>query len=393
MWIESSAMRILLDGASRKKGKLMPINVWDVCERLGNFDPYPLMRNFLFMMDPEKAHELGIRMLKMGLGPDAREEDAPSLRTTLFGLDFSNPVMLAAGLDKQAEAMDGLLRLGFGAIELGSVTPRPQPGNPRPRMFRVEEAKGLINRFGFNSVGVDVFVERLKAWREKNPNPSGWVGVNLGKNKDTVDDADDYVAGLAKAAPYADFVVVNVSSPNTPGLRDLQGRERMERLLSRVMAARNEHAPSVPVLVKIAPDLTEDALRDIVAVALSSGVHGIIVSNTTISRPEVVPMHLQKEVGGLSGKPLFEMSNRVLAMTYRLAGGTLPIIGCGGISSGEDAYRKIRAGASMVQIYTSLVYEGPLVARKIKRELALLLSRDGFKSVADAVGVDCVTIS
>lgn len=350
------------------------------------FDPYPLIKPLLFMQDPEAAHERTIKLLSLGLGPRASEPDDPILKTTVCGLEFPNPIGLAAGLDKQASAIDAFMNFGFGHVEVGTVTPLPQSGNPRPRMFRVPEANALINRFGFNSVGADVVAERMKAWRENPRRTRNPVGINLGKNKDSADDAADYIAGLIKLAPYADYVTINISSPNTAGLRDLQRRERLAELLGAVMEARAIHAPRLPIFVKIAPDLTDAQQEDIAAIAVSSGVHGIIVGNTTVTRPAGIPPELAAEAGGLSGKPLFDLSTQVLGNMWKLTDGKIPLIGCGGVSTGADAYRKIRAGASLVQIYTALVYEGPLVVRRIKRELAELLQRDGFASVGDAVG-------
>ena len=366
----------------------MKLNPWNL--RLGQWelDPYPLIRPILFRIDPEVAHERTIRMLQRGWGPQETGADDPILHTSVFGLDFPNPIGVAAGLDKQAEAIDAVMALGFGFGELGGVTPRPQPGNPRPRMFRAPEAKAVINRFGFNSVGADVFAARMRAWRESAGRCRFPIGVNLAKNKDTVDDAADFVIGLEKLAPYVDFVTVNVSSPNTPGLRDLQGRERLNQVMAQVMATRHKVAPALTVFIKIAPDLTPEQQQDIAAVARDNAVQGIIVSNTTIARPDILPPDLAQQAGGLSGKPLFEPSTRVLAAMRKLTEGKIPLIGCGGVSSGADAYAKIRAGASLVQIYTALVYEGPLVVRRIKRDLATLLRRDGFKSVAEAVGTE-----
>ncbi|NTU77590.1 MAG: quinone-dependent dihydroorotate dehydrogenase [Alphaproteobacteria bacterium] len=354
---------------------------------------YPLIRPFLFQIDPEMAHTLTLKMLGFrfkgfGLGPQGSVPDDPILRTSVFGLDFPNPIMLGAGLDKQATVIDAFMNFGFGSMEIGTVTPLPQPGNPKPRMFRIEGAKALINRFGFNSVGIDVFTERLKAWRNDPARTTNPVGVNLGKNKDSADDADDYVTCFNKAAPYADFVVINISSPNTPGLRELQTRERLAQLLAEDMKARNALAPQLPVLVKIAPDLTDEQQKDIAAVILASGVQALIVSNTTLARPSNIPAELAKEAGGLSGPPLFGPSTRLLATMYKLTEGKIPLIGCGGVTNGEEAYAKIRAGASLVQVYTALVYEGPMVINRIKRELAALLRRDGFASVAEAVGAD-----
>ena len=351
-------------------------------------DPYPVVRPILFLLDPEFAHEMTIKMLGHGLGPRFDEPDDPILQTSVFGVDFPNPVGLGAGLDKQAQVIDEFMRFGFGAIELGGVTPLPQPGNPKPRMLRIPEAKALINRMGLNSDGLEVFTERLKAWRENPERTHNPVGVNVGRNKDSTDEAADFIAGLIKVAPYADFVTINISSPNTPGLRELQERDHLTNLLSRFMAARQTHAPQMPVLVKIAPDLDDEQQQAIAEVSLANNVQGLIVGNTTVSRPSNVPRDIAHEPGGLSGGPLFSLSTRLLASMYKLTQGKIPLIGCGGISSGEDAYVKIRAGASLVQIYTALVFEGPLVVRKIKQELAALLRRDGFSSVAAAVGAD-----
>jgi len=362
------------------------INMWKWCDRL--FDPYPLIRPLLFLLDPEVAHELTIKMLKNGMGPQFHGPDDSVLATKLFGLDFPNVIGLGAGLDKQASVIDEFMGFGFGSIEIGTVTPLPQEGNPRPRMFRIASAKALINRFGFNSCGVDVFAQRLKDWRALEKRTHNPVGVNIGKNKDTVDDGDDYIKGFEKIAALSDYVTINISSPNTPGLRELQTKERMAALLKRVTDKRDEMAPNLPVLVKIAPDLTDEQQADIASAVLESKVQGLIAGNTTLARPSTIPRDIAQEAGGLSGPPLFEPSTRILSNMYKLTQGKLPIIGCGGVSTGADAYEKIRAGASMVQVYTALVFEGPLVIQKIKRELATLLRRDGFKSVADAVGAD-----
>ena len=366
---------------------LKNIDPWKWVDKIAN--PYPLIRPFLFMLDPEDAHILTLKILGYGLGPKFFGPDDPILRTNVFGLDFSNPIGLAAGLDKQATRIDAFMGFGFGHIEIGTVTPLPQSGNPRPRMFRASQAKVLINRFGFNSDGADVFAERMKEWRAKTERTHNPVGINIGKNKDTTDDAIDFVACFEKVASYADYITVNVSSPNTPGLRDLQGRERMASLLRQVTDARDHLAPQLPVLVKIAPDLTEEQQADIAAVTLESKIQAIIIGNTTLARPSVIPEDIAKEAGGLSGPCLFNPSTQLLLKMYRLTEKKIPLIGCGGVYSGLDAYLKIRAGASLVQIYTALVFEGPLVVQKIKRDLAGLLRRDGFSSVTQAVGVDC----
>ncbi|WP_376957337.1 quinone-dependent dihydroorotate dehydrogenase [Azospirillum sp. A26] len=353
-------------------------------------DLYPLAGPLLFRFDPETAHGLTIKALKSGLVPPARGRDEPALHTRVWGLDFANPVGLAAGFDKNAEVVDAMLNLGFGFVEPGSVTPRPQPGNPRPRLFRLVEQRAVINRMGFNNEGLEAFAQRLERRRDSAKRAPGIVGANLGKNKDTVDAADDYVIGLRRLAPLADYLVVNVSSPNTPGLRALQGRDPLRALLERVLEARASCGltRNPPLLLKIAPDLTVEDKSDIAAVALESGIDGLIVSNTTIARPDSIPAAMRSEAGGLSGRPLFEASTSVLREIYALTGGKLPIVGVGGVATGEDAYAKIRAGASLVQLYSAMVYAGPAVVHRIRRELAELLRRDGFRSVADAVGVD-----
>nr|WP_295832442.1 quinone-dependent dihydroorotate dehydrogenase [uncultured Azospirillum sp.] len=353
-------------------------------------DLYPLAGPLLFRFDPETAHGLTIRMLKTGLVPPARGKDEPALHTRVWGLDFTNPVGLAAGFDKNAEVVDAMLNQGFGFVEPGSVTPRPQPGNPRPRLFRLVEQRAVINRMGFNNEGLEAFAQRLERRRESAKRAPGIVGANLGKNKDTVDAADDYVIGVRRLAPLADYLVVNVSSPNTPGLRALQGRDPLRALLERVLEARASCGLSrnPPLLLKIAPDLTVEDKSDIAAVALESGIDGLIVSNTTIARPDSIPAAMRSEAGGLSGAPLFEASTSVLREIYALTGGKLPIVGVGGVATGEDAYAKIRAGASLVQLYSAMVYAGPAVVHRIRRELAELLRRDGFRSVAEAVGAD-----
>lgn len=355
------------------------------------------MASFLFdrligpglrLLDPETAHGLTLKALAAGLAPRITEPDDPLLATRVWGRAFSNPVGLSAGFDKDAEVMAPMLGLGFGFVEVGSITPRPQGGNPKPRIFRLPDDAAVINRLGFNSGGLEAAEQRLQAYRagsSKGP-AQGLVGINLGKNRDSTDAAGDYARGAAVLAPLADYLVVNVSSPNTPGLRALQGRGELEDLLSRVTAALPSPAP--PLLLKIAPDLTEEDKQDIAAVCLGAGVAGIIATNTTIERPASLRGAARAEGGGLSGKPLFAASTAVLSDLYRLTEGKLPLIGVGGIASGADAYRKIRAGASLVQLYTALVYQGPTLVTRIKRELARLLRDDGFDSLAAAVGAD-----
>jgi dihydroorotate dehydrogenase len=340
----------------------------------------------LRLLAPETAHRLTIWALATGLAPPNREPEDPLLETTLWGRRFPNPVGIAAGFDKNAEVYRAVLRLGFGFAEIGSVTPRPQAGNPKPRLFRLPEDRAVINRMGFNNDGVEMVARRLASRGAL----AGPLGVNLGKNKDSPDAAADYVRGVEALGRYADYLVINVSSPNTPGLRALQGREPLATLIEAVKRARGQACPESPppLLVKIAPDLQPEDKQDIAAVALASGIDGLIVSNTTLARPASLRSSERSETGGLSGVPLFRPSTELLAEIYRLTGGRLPLVGVGGIASGQDAYAKIRAGASLVQLYSALVYEGPGLVQRIKRELAQCLRRDGFSSLSQAVGAD-----
>lgn len=352
---------------------------------------------FIRTLDAETAHRVGILAARYGLFPRETRPDPESLKVQLWGRTFPNPIGLAAGFDKDAEAIKGLLGLGLGFMEVGSITPKPQPGNDKPRVFRIPELKATINRYGFNSAGADAAAGHLDSfWVQAERHPDikpGVLGVNLGKNKTSEDAADDYAIGLMKLGKYADFVVINVSSPNTPGLRALQGRKQLQELVRFVKTARDnlDWGPSgpPPLLVKVAPDLTDADKADIAAVVMDTGVDGLVVSNTTISRPaDVAESRVGSEAGGLSGPPVMELSTQVLSDLYKLTGGKVPIIGCGGVSSGEDAYRKIRAGASLVELYTAFAYEGPALIPAIKQQLAECLERDGFSSVADAVGAD-----
>lgn len=374
----------------------------------------PLMR----LVDAETAHELGIELLARGVAPLEMRADDERLQVTLWadprltgrrdGLRFPNPVGLAAGFDKDAKAFPALLGAGFGYVEIGSVTPKPQPGNPKPRVFRLPEHAAVINRYGFNSEGHAAAEARLRAYREggnrieygdgddgdgefRDARPP--LGVNLGKNKLTPEALayEDYVEGVRALGPHADYLVVNVSSPNTPGLRLLQGKKFLETLMRRVRDARDAlpggHRP--PVLLKIAPDLSDGDVRDVASAARNAKVDGIIVSNTTVARPDFVKAHVAGgEAGGLSGAPLMDASTEMLRKVYAATGGTIPLVGCGGVSDGKDAYRKIRAGASLVQLYTAFAYQGPGMLPRMKRELIECLDRDGFASVREAVGAD-----
>lgn len=332
-------------------------------------------------LDPETAHQLAIKGL--GLAPlPAPAADDPILHTRLAGLALPNPVGLAAGLDKNGEALRGLSRLGFGFVECGSVTPRPQPGNPKPRLFRLTEDRAVINRMGFNNAGLDAFAARL------DRRPEGVVvGANLGANKDTEDKAADYVAGLTRLQGRAAYFTVNISSPNTPGLRALQGREQLDDLLGRIDAARPmDGALRVPVFLKIAPDLIADEIGMIVEASLAHRIDGLIVSNTTLERPDSLRSPLAQETGGLSGAPIRPFAEKALRAAAEAGQGRLPLIAVGGIDSGAEAYARIRLGASAVQIYSALVYAGPGLVAQIKRDLAARLRADGFSSVSEAIG-------
>ena len=330
----------------------------------------------LQQFDPERAHGLALTALNMGLGPSGGPVTSPRLRTTIAGIAMPNPVGLAAGFDKNATALAPLSRCGFGFIEVGAATPRPQPGNAKPRLFRLTQDQAAINRFGFNNDGMEAIAARLKGHK-------GIVGLNLGANKDSGDRAGDFAQVLAACGDHIDFATVNVSSPNTEKLRDLQGKAALAALLAGVVATNDALKRPVPVFLKIAPDLSLDEVAEVAEVANASGIAGIIATNTTLDRNDLHGPH-KAEAGGLSGQPLFEKSTRVLA---HLAGLTaLPIIGVGGVGSAQQAYDKIRAGACAVQLYTALVYGGIRLAEDIAKGLDALLERDGFANVADAVG-------
>lgn len=328
-------------------------------------------------LDPETAHGLAIRALQI-LPLAAPPPDDPILATTLAGLGLSNPLGLAAGLDKNGEALHGLSRLGFGFLECGSVTPLAQPGNPKPRLFRLSQDRAIINRMGFNNAGLEPFAARL-ARRPLN----AVVGANLGANKDTEDKAADYVAGLLRLKGLADYVTVNVSSPNTPGLRALQGRAALDDLLGRLAEARGKDP--APVFLKIAPDLSPAEIGLIVEASLDHRIDALIVSNTTLDRPDSLRSPHRAEAGGLSGAPLKARASAALRAAAAAGGGRLPLIAAGGIDSGAEAYARIRAGASAVQLYSALIYEGPGLIGRIKRDLAACLRADGFSTVAEAV--------
>jgi len=335
-------------------------------------------------LPPETAHRAALKALSLGLGPKHMCTHK-CLKTEIAGLSLPNPIGLAAGFDKDAEVPDAMLAAGFGFVECGSVTPLPQAGNPKPRLFRLTEDRAVINRMGFNNKGLDNFARHLRA-RQKRP---GIVGANLGANKDAKNRAADYITGLEALWGMADYFTINVSSPNTPGLRDLQGGDALEDLLGRISEARQNltgDAPSLPIFLKVAPDLDFAQIERITEQARTYGMSGIIVSNTTIARSDSLKSSCKGETGGLSGAPLMRISTRILNEFYTASAGKIPLIGVGGIASGGDAYVKIRAGASAVQLYSALVYAGPSLAAEICDDLAARLKADGFTHVSEAVG-------
>ncbi|MEH6951560.1 quinone-dependent dihydroorotate dehydrogenase [Nitrobacter sp. NHB1] len=348
----------------------------------------PLLR----WLDPEDAHRMALQGLRL-LPPIRQRADDPKLAVRAFGLNFPNPIGMAAGFDKSAEVPDALLKLGFGFVEIGSVTPRPQPGNPRPRVFRLERDEGVINRMGFNNDGAHVVLRRLAA----RAHSGGIIGVNVGANKDSGNRVADYVRLIEIFAPVASYFTVNVSSPNTPGLRNLQQAAALDELLAKVIDARErvrQNAGDTPVLLKIAPDLTLAELDDVVHIARSRRIDGMIVGNTTLARPSTLrDQSRAKEQGGLSGRPLFRLSTRMVAETYVRTEGAFPLVGVGGIDSGGAALTKIRAGATLIQLYSSLVYKGLGLVDDIKRDLMSTLLRTGHDSLSDIVGADAATIT
>jgi len=337
---------------------------------------------WLRRLDPERAHRLAVTALRLGLaGPDPVPDPA-ALAVRSMGLALPNPIGLAAGFDKEAACVRGLRRLGFGAIETGTATLRPQPGNERPRVFRLEADRAIINRYGLNSAGLDPYVSRL-ARLARLPRGRAPIGANVGINKDGADPERDYPAMVAAVAPYVDYIVINISSPNTPGLRDLQGEARLRGILAAIAGSVLRRPP---LLVKLAPDLAEAGLEAVIEAAVAYRVDGLIMGNTTIERPPTLRSRHRVETGGLSGPPLLEHSTQLLARAHRMAAGRLALVGCGGVSSGADLLGKLRAGASFVQLYTAFAYEGPALLPRLKRELLAELARHGFRTAAEAIG-------
>jgi dihydroorotate dehydrogenase len=346
---------------------------------------FPLVRPLLFAFDPEHAHELTLKVLEAGIHPRASAPDDERLALSLWGLAFANPLGVAAGFDKDARVADALLGMGLGAAEIGTVTPQPQPGNPRPRIFRLVQDRALINRLGFNNAGHAAALERLIRRPRK-----GIVGVNVGANKDAADRAGDYVTGVRCFYDVASYFTVNISSPNTPGLRDLQAPSALDDLLARVLGARAELVaagkPQRPIVVKLDPDIAEADVESIAAVLTARGVDGIAVGNTTLARTGVGDVGLAKEAGGVSGRPLFHRSTVMLARVHRATGGCIPLIGIGGIDSAAAAIAKVEAGATLLQMYTGLVFEGPGLIGQIKEGLVRYAGERNLARVADAAG-------
>ncbi len=353
--------------------------------------PFKYTKPIFHAMYPETAHKVGLTAMKCGLHPqyDALEDDR--LKTTLWDRQFPNPVGLAAGFDKNAEVMSPMLKMGFGFVEVGTVTPKPQTGNPRPRVFRDLENEAVINRMGFPNKGLKVFKDNIEIFLETKPRPKGIVGVNIGMNKEQTDPAHDYCLLLRALCSYGDYFTINISSPNTPGLRNLQDRENLLPLLTRIKEEREKSCNKnflPPLLVKLAPDLNEKQQEEIAQTIIEAQIDGLILTNTTLERPDFLPEKFRSEMGGLSGQPLTKKSTDIIRNFYALTKGKIPIIGAGGISSGQDAYDKIKAGASLVQLYSALVYHGPEIANQINTDLLKYLESDGLSSIKDAVGLD-----
>lgn len=353
-------------------------------------NPYKLARPFLLRMDAERAHDLTLKALKARLVPGIPAVADPALEVTLWDRKFPNPAGLAAGFDKNAAVIGPMLGFGFGFVEAGTVTPKPQPGNPKPRVFRDPHSEAVINAMGFPNEGMAAFKKNFEKFLSVRPRPTGIIGINIGMNKDQTEPAKDYRVLIRALGPLADYLTVNISSPNTPGLRDLQQKDTLADLLGELLEERKKScgATPPPLLLKLAPDLDENRQGEIAAVCLNAGIDGLVLTNTTLARSGGLPPAFAARKGGLSGKPLRDRSTTVIHNFYRLTGGKLPIIGCGGISGPADAYEKIRAGASLVQLYSALVFYGPDVVRQINTGILQLLKRDGFSRVGQAVGAD-----
>ena len=388
MKLYKTTFGILASGASFYYG----YELFDLNEKFYEKQIMPLIHKFT---DAETAHNWAVKMAKYGILISSKmtRKEYPELQCTVFGRDFKNPIGIAAGFDKNGEAIKNLQKTGLGFVEIGSVVPLPQKGNEKPRIFRLLEDQAIINRYGFNSDGIGVVSERAR--KSYDPDSPVLLGINIGKNKTSSDAVSDYELGVNYLSSYCDYLVINVSSPNTPGLRALQSKNELIKILKAAKStlasksANQKNPPPPPkILLKIAPDLSGDELKDIAKLVLDvkNGVDGLIISNTTISRSNNLISENREEIGGLSGKPLRELSNQCISDMYRLTQGKIPIIGCGGVSSGEDAYEKIRLGASLIQFYSGLVYQGFPITGRIKRELVACLKRDGFTNIQQAIG-------
>ena len=344
---------------------------------------FSILRPFLFSLDPETAHDLAIKSLKFNYLPSKmfEVEDEQILNTELLGKNFPNPVGLAAGFDKSAEVYNSLLRFGFGFVEVGTVTPLKQFGNSKPRIFRLEEDGALINRLGFNNDGIEIIKKRIKSEKKK-----GVLGINIGPNKNTKNQKNDFCLGLKNFFDIADYITINISSPNTEGLRDFHDQEKLKDLLLALNKIKNENKINIPLLLKISPDIIDNHISEIADVAIKNDISGIILTNTTDSNRDKLMNNFKKEEGGLSGKPLQQISTDMIKKFYKQLNGKIPIIGVGGVNSGKSAYEKITAGASLLQLYTGLVYKGPLLVKNIKKELIQILKSEGLNNIKDAVG-------
>ena len=344
---------------------------------------FSILRPFLFSLDPETAHDLAIKSLKFNYLPSKmfEVEDEQILNTELLGKNFPNPIGLAAGFDKSAEVYNSLLRFGFGFVEVGTVTPLKQFGNSKPRIFRLEEDGALINRLGFNNDGIEIIKKRIKSEKKK-----GVLGINIGPNKNTKDQKNDFCLGLKNFFDIADYITINISSPNTEGLRDFHDQEKLKDLLLALNKIKNENKINIPLLLKISPDIVDNHISEIADVAIKNDISGIILTNTTDSNRDKLTNNFKKEEGGLSGKPLQQISTDMIKKFYKQLNGKIPIIGVGGVNSGKSAYEKITAGASLLQLYTGLVYKGPLLVKNIKKELIQILKSEGLNNIKDAVG-------
>ncbi len=350
------------------------------------------MQNIFFQLirnlPPELSHYITLKLLKLNLFKSKNFED-PILNQHIFGFDFSNPLGLAAGFDKNAEVVNSLLNLGFGFIEAGTVTPKYQYGNEKPRVFRLKKDRGIINHLGFNNKGTEFVKKKLERLKLSTLS-KGIVGINIGKNKDTLNDIDDYIFCLQELGPFAHYVTVNISSPNTPGLRELQNRGRIEKLVQTLQKYQSEmnSLENTPIFFKIAPDIDEEQIRDIALISLANNIDGLVISNSTTERPDTLKSNLTNEIGGLSGKPLFLKSTLILKKMYTLTNGQIPLIGVGGVNDALECYEKIKSGASLVQLYSALTFEGPKIINKILVDLSNLLKTDGYKNIKEAIGKD-----